>query len=183
MKYRERQVEVDAIQWFKNGDHPGDGPADLEGRVVRYFRHPYVSGTDVHSECERTWHDHGWIDVGAPTNGKTVCPGDWIISGAGGDYALKSELFEAMYEAVEPWNLVTAERDDIKAITKKWLQVCVPCDAGVSGTCTHPAEDYRPVIAALVEELRLTLQYLEAVQHYRRLAEDQVIELINRTTS
>lgn len=42
---------------------------------------------------------------------------------------------------------------DLEAIKDTWLRVCGPCDAAVATTCTHPDEDYRPVIAALVAEV------------------------------
>jgi hypothetical protein len=43
---------------------------------------------------------------------------------------------------------------DLEVITEKWLRVCGQCDAGVIGSpCTHPDEDYRPVIAGLIAEV------------------------------
>lgn len=42
---------------------------------------------------------------------------------------------------------------DLDAIQAKWLRVCGPCDAGYPTTCSHPDEDYRPVIAELVAEV------------------------------
>jgi len=47
------------------------------------------------------------------------------------------------------WNGNTADLDAIKA---KWLTICGACDTGI-GECTHPADDYRPVMLALVELL------------------------------
>jgi hypothetical protein len=41
---------------------------------------------------------------------------------------------------------------DLDAISSKWLQICGSCDAGI-GECTHPAEDYRPVMLELVREV------------------------------
>jgi hypothetical protein len=41
---------------------------------------------------------------------------------------------------------------DLDAISSKWLQICGACDAG-TGECTHPAEDYRPVMLELVREI------------------------------
>jgi hypothetical protein len=43
---------------------------------------------------------------------------------------------------------------DLAAIEAKWLQQCGACDAGLPTACTHPAEDYRPVIAGLVAEIQ-----------------------------
>ena len=41
---------------------------------------------------------------------------------------------------------------DLDAIRAKWLQVCGACDAGI-GECSHPDEDYRPVILDLLTSL------------------------------
>ena len=41
---------------------------------------------------------------------------------------------------------------DLEAIKEKWLKLCGACDVGI-GECNHPAEDYRPVMLALVREL------------------------------
>jgi len=41
---------------------------------------------------------------------------------------------------------------DLDAIRAKWLQVCGACDAGI-GECSHPGEDYRPVILDLLAEV------------------------------
>jgi hypothetical protein len=55
--------------------------------------------------------------------------------------------------------------EDVKT---KWLRVCGQCDAGVIGApCTHPDEDYRPVMLKLVETVerlsrRLALRYQES---------------------
>jgi hypothetical protein len=42
---------------------------------------------------------------------------------------------------------------DTDAIRETWLQVCGPCDAGLPGECSHPDEDYRPTMLALVTEV------------------------------
>lgn len=43
---------------------------------------------------------------------------------------------------------------DLDAIEFKWLAPCGTCDAGLPAPCTHPDEDYRPVMLALIEEIR-----------------------------
>lgn len=114
MKYRKKPVEIEAVQWWKNGDHPNDGVGEpridpmsggtyeaIEGAVVRYFRRPEpeYAGEAVHEACGRTWHDHGWIDT--LEGGHTVCPGDWIITGIRGElYPCKDAIFRETYEAV-----------------------------------------------------------------------------------
>jgi len=103
MKFRKKPVEIEAVQWWVNGDGPGeDGPTGGEGSVVRYFRRPEVEyeGTKVHDVCGRTWHVHGWIDT-YPA-GHNVCPGDWIVTGVlGYRRPVKPDVFELTYEAVD----------------------------------------------------------------------------------
>ena len=117
MRYRNTYT-VEAYQWFKNGDHPDDNctriyPYQLptpdglidnsflsEGKVVRYYRHPQVSGKSICKYCGITMHEHGWIDTGE--HGYTVCPGDWIIKGFDGIYyPCKPDVFALLYEPCE----------------------------------------------------------------------------------
>lgn len=119
-KFRKKPVVIEATQWRKNGDHPGDyandepgfengemrtftgaerKSKDWEGGVVRYFRRPEpeYAGTTLHDKCGRTWHDHGWIDT--LEGGHTVCPGDWVITGVAGEvYPCKDAIFKVTYE-------------------------------------------------------------------------------------
>lgn len=112
MKYRKKPIVVEAIQWFKNGDHPRDYPwrpfedtgkipdEPREGKVVRYYRHPQKPGYIRCSRCGQTMHLHGWIDT--LEGGHTVCPSDWVITGVAGEvYPCKASIFEATYERVE----------------------------------------------------------------------------------
>lgn len=99
-RYRSRPFEVEAVRWWENGDHPDDGPADREGRVVRYYRSPNVPSSATCSVCGERMLDHGWIDTIAP-GGLTVCPGDWIVTGPNGEvYPMKPQPFIAAYEPV-----------------------------------------------------------------------------------
>jgi len=111
MFFRKKPVVIEATQWFKNGDHPQDNcfrPFEdngviphvaREGQIVRYFRHPRISGTQLCSKCGKTMHEHGWIDT--LEDGHNVCPGDWIITGIKGEfYPCKPDIFEATYELV-----------------------------------------------------------------------------------
>jgi len=90
MKYRKKPVVIEAVQWFQNGDHP----------EVRYYRHPSIPGTEWCANCNRMFHDHGWIDT--LEGGHIVCVGDWIITGVKKEhYPCKPDIFEATYEPVE----------------------------------------------------------------------------------
>jgi hypothetical protein len=105
MKFRKKPVVIEATQWFKNGDHPLDYSRDhqerkeeeWEGDIVRYFRHPGISGDSACDVCGRHMDSHGWIDT--LEMGHRVCPGDWIITGVQGEnYPCKPDIFEATYE-------------------------------------------------------------------------------------
>lgn len=74
MKYRKKPVVIDAVQWFKDGDHPA---------VTAY---PDLK-------------DGGWIDT--LEGGHIVTPGDWIITGVKGEHYLCTDIFELTYEAAE----------------------------------------------------------------------------------
>ena len=106
---RKLSVVIDAIQWFKNGDHPEDNCVDLismkgekfktEGLVVRYFRHPDISGESECLKCGHTMHVHGW--VGTLESCHCVCPGDFIIKDANGEfYPCKPDIFNMTYEII-----------------------------------------------------------------------------------
>jgi len=99
MRYRKRPLEIVAARWFRNGDHPGDGPADREGKIVRYYRAPKFDGETACPKCGSQMHDHGWIDT--LEGGHIVCPGDWVITGIKGErYPCKPDIFAATYEPV-----------------------------------------------------------------------------------
>ena len=116
MKFRKKPIIIEAIQWFKNGDHPqdycytfrsNDGTFFIgEVQVVRYYRHSGVDGQSKCSNCDDIMYNHGWINT--VQGGHTVCPGDWIITddrvkdnNHGHYYPCKKDIFEATYEPVE----------------------------------------------------------------------------------
>ncbi len=98
-KFRKKPVEVEAHQWFRNGDHPDDGDSEKEGKVVRYFRHPRIGGYTACPKCGNRMHEHGWIDT--LEGGHMVCPGDWIVTGVKGErYPCKPDIFAETYDPV-----------------------------------------------------------------------------------
>ena len=108
-KFRKKPVEIEATQWFKNGDHPEDDLYLLpdpsfsglvsEGKIVRYFRHPNIPGDQECSKCGLKMNVHGWVDT--LEDGHNVCPGDWIITGVKGEiYPIKNDIFLETYEKV-----------------------------------------------------------------------------------
>ena len=109
-KYRNKLV-VEAVQWFKNGDHPEDDIFRIyddtgktpefprEGKIVRYYRHPDIRDKSLCKYCKKEMRDHGWIGVYASP---IVCPGDWIIKGVKGEYySCHPDIFEETYQLIE----------------------------------------------------------------------------------
>jgi hypothetical protein len=58
---------------------------------------------------------------------------------------------------------------DLEAIDKKWLGICGACDAGI-GMCTHPTEDYRPVMLELVREVERLRSVIATAGNVRDIA-------------
>ena len=76
-RYLKKPIVVEAVQWFKQGDHPA---------VIA------DSANDA----------GGYIDT--PEGRLHVQPGDWIITGvAGENYPCKPDIFEKLYpSAIDP---------------------------------------------------------------------------------
>jgi hypothetical protein len=74
-RYLKKQVVVEAVQWFKHGDHPAVTPESVESAV-------------------------GFIDT--PEGRLRVEPGDWVITGvAGENYPCKPDIFQQLYTAAD----------------------------------------------------------------------------------
>ena len=114
MKYTTKIIEVEAHQWFKNGDHPQDdcfltdidtskryfSPEIKEGKIVRYYRTPKMDGVISCKHCNKLLEVHGWIDT--LEGGHIVCPGDYIITGLKGEnYPCKPDIFNMKYEPID----------------------------------------------------------------------------------
>jgi hypothetical protein len=110
MKFRKKSVVIEAVQWFKNGDHPKDGKEVFiagefkgqlfEGKIVRYYRTPSMDGQTPCKHCGVIMHYHGWIDT--LEGGHIVCPKDWIITGVKGEfYPCKPDIFEMTYASAQ----------------------------------------------------------------------------------
>jgi hypothetical protein len=70
-RYLKKQLVVEAVQWFKPGDHPAVIP-------------------------EGTSDASGYVDT--PEGRLRVDAGDWIITGvAGENYPCKPDVFERLY--------------------------------------------------------------------------------------
>ena len=78
-KYIEKPVVVEAVQWFKEGDHS----------VVAPYSSPGVSGERLCLSCSKPLHMHGWLEQ--PCGSNVVCPGSWIV-----------ERLKDRYKVIEP---------------------------------------------------------------------------------
>lgn len=100
--FTKKPIQVEAHQWFKNGDHPGDqffSDCPTEGKIVRCFLNPEIPGSTLCRHCQNAMRLHGWIDT--LEGGHIVCPGDWIITGVNGEhYPCKPDIFERTYDPV-----------------------------------------------------------------------------------
>ena len=88
-KYRKKPVEVEAVQWFKVGDH-----AEVEMAMS-----PALSCRC--GFCNRLTMDHGAVRCSANERNK-ICPGDWIVTNGEGEITiLNSNDFKDAFEPVE----------------------------------------------------------------------------------
>jgi hypothetical protein len=75
MKFRKKPVVIEAVQWFKMGDHPA--VLESQGNDGPY---PFIDTLE---------------------GPHLVTPGDWIITGVKGEhYPCKPDIFEMTYEPV-----------------------------------------------------------------------------------
>jgi len=93
-KYRKKPVVIEAVQWFKAGDHPT-------------VRTPAVDEIPDHWDniCEKCGHhlsEHGWLGTLESGEGtQMACPGDYIITGIQGEhYPCKPDIFEQTYKEI-----------------------------------------------------------------------------------
>lgn len=97
-KFQKKPVIIEAIQWFKLGDHTRVQPFLKNGKIL-------VSQC-VH--CGLPYSQHGWVDT--LEGGHIVCPGDWIIEGISGEfYPCKPDIFEATYARVDDHMTLTKD--------------------------------------------------------------------------
>jgi hypothetical protein len=89
-RYVKKPIEVEATQWFKDGDHKDVKPVKKIAKV----------SSRKCKECSGDINDHGWIYT--LEGGHIVCPGDFIITGVAGEtYPCKPDIFEKTYEKVD----------------------------------------------------------------------------------
>lgn len=86
-KYQTKPTIVDAVQWFKHGDHPAVKTS--------------VSGKEPAGAIMVEGQAAGWIDDANTIGGKIVRSGDWVITSQLGDtYVMHAIDFEGMFDPV-----------------------------------------------------------------------------------
>jgi hypothetical protein len=96
MKYRKKPVVIEAVQWFKDGDHPkvfADAKGHTGLRVADSWQ----------SYMKELGYPHGVDYVIDTLEGRMlVSSGDWIIKGVKGEfYPCKPDIFLMTYDRVE----------------------------------------------------------------------------------
>ena len=109
----EKVTTVEAVQWFKVGDHPNDRLGEVlahphmvgdvkRGAESAYIK-PYQTSKNLGGKrdtlCGEAWRDHGLLD----SNGIkiVVCPGDWIVTEEDGrSYTERPADFATKYKSV-----------------------------------------------------------------------------------
>lgn len=87
MKFRTIPVFVDAVQWFKDGDHLKVTPM-------------HGAGDRICEACDHPSFEHGWCSTTRINH--SVCVGDWIVTDIdGGSLPCKPDIFAATYEPAE----------------------------------------------------------------------------------
>lgn len=88
-----KEENIEAYQWFKNGDHPKDNCDQLvdgqgviasgEGHIVGYYPYP-DDAEKICEHCDKPFKEHGKIGIDLllnkqiGTGPEIVCPGMWI---------------------------------------------------------------------------------------------------------
>ena len=86
-KYKTIPDFVDAMRWDADNPHP-------DVKTYDNFR----SGDYHCSKCNLKFKDHQHGQIYTNLGNKTVCPGDWIASDAGGFRVIPNDKFLATYE-------------------------------------------------------------------------------------
>lgn len=91
MLYIKRPIPVEAVQWFRHGDHP-----EVFNHYEQAKRY-WISPTEFCRYCNHTIEEHGVIKT--PEGWHIVCPSDFVIRGIHGEhYPCKQNIFLESYE-------------------------------------------------------------------------------------
>lgn len=102
MQVMKKPVAVEAIQWFKMGDHP---------EVKSYKDRPGYEANVECGHCNKKYSEHGYIQT--LEGGHIVCPSDWIIKGVEDEYyPCKDRILKKTYVSCEDKPFIRVERND-----------------------------------------------------------------------
>lgn len=98
-RFRSRPVDVEAVQWFPPGD-PRHDPAMLSHRRGNAVDPPdYRRAGDLYQFSEIRGMGDDIFMLRTPKGDLKVAPGDWIVTGPGGDRTpIGDGEFAATYE-------------------------------------------------------------------------------------
>jgi len=93
-KYRKKPVVIEAVQWFKDGDHP-----EVQALSFAEAQALAPGNTSYPGNNGELWDRRAMGAVGTLEGRHIVTPGDWIIRGVKGElYPCKPDIFAATYE-------------------------------------------------------------------------------------
>jgi len=100
-KYRNKNtgVIVAATQWFRNGDHPKDGPDPTkDGWIVKRYSHETIPAHFKCKKCGYQLHQHGYLMNSRYE--RMVCPGDFIRETKDFFFKMDPKIFIQIYDEV-----------------------------------------------------------------------------------
>ena len=169
---RTRKIKpTEVCHWFKNGDHLKDDSRKItepdnmeylsEGKIVRRFRHPDISGESICNRCGMKMKEHGWIDNGKMDKegldvGLTVCPGDWVLylEIENEYFVCSNEFFHAFFEIMGSAN---ASESDVKNLKRQRDREVIPsCSECDKPDCLTHLQDYWGQLEDGIKKCKIT---------------------------
>ena len=96
MKYRRKPEIIEAVQWFKMGDHEDVEEYPLDAIDMRF---------PVCEYCGKPYNIHGSFQF------RTVHPSNWVVTDSTGTHVMSDSEFREKYEQVEDKQPVTDWRN------------------------------------------------------------------------
>lgn len=94
-KYIKKPLTVEAIQWFKDGDHPEVRP---DGYIPPLSAVAYAPEGFAKPKCACDTYKTGFY-ISTLEGKMRVIQGDWIVTGIHGEhYPVKDEIFKKTYK-------------------------------------------------------------------------------------
>jgi len=152
-RYVHDGMEVDAVQWFRHGDHPA------------------VTGSMAIGTCEdcKRFYDHNnHGQIQTPVGVKRVCQGDWVVTYPDGRHEVRSPaVFALWFRPIDP-------RQEVES----WAGIN---QSPVPRLKESPMTPLTKFIAALIALVAFNVAYLTcmgiAYMHYDMLATYVLIHL------